>query len=271
MLRPSLDRARRWAPIAVLGAALVATLLAAPSARTGAARWQPRPGTTWQWQLTVPVDLTVRAQVYDIDGFDNSAIVVRRLHRLGRKVICYVDAGAWESFRPDAGRFPRAVLGKVNPEWPDQRWLDIRRLDVLAPIMRARLDMCRRKGFDGVELDEIDGWQNDTGFPLTAADQLRYNRFLAREVRKRGMAAGLKNDVDQVRELVGSFDFLVNEQCFQFHECQRLVPFVRAGKAVFHVEYRVPAARFCPTVRRLGLSSMQKRLRLDAWRRACFG
>jgi hypothetical protein len=31
----------------------------------------------------------------------------------------------------------------------------------------------------------------------------------------------------------------------------------------------VPAARFCPTVRRLGLSSMQKRLRLDAWRRAC--
>jgi hypothetical protein len=184
-------------------------------------------------------------------------------------VICYVDAGAWESFRPDAGRFPRFVLGKVNPEWPDQRWLDIRRLDVLAPIMRARLDMCRAKGFDGVELDEIDGWQQDTGFRLTAGDQLRYNRFLAREVRARGMAAGLKNDLDQVRALLPSFDFAVNEQCVQYAECGRLLPFIRARKPVFHVEYHVAATRFCPIANRLRFSSMRKRLQLDAWRRSC--
>ena len=264
-LRRWRELSRRWALLVGLSVPLAYL----PGQATGAARWTPRPKLTWQWQLTVPVDESVAAQVYDIDGFDNSAAVVERLHERGRRVICYLDAGAWESFRPDAGRFPRSVLGKVNPEWQDQRWLDIRRIDLLAPIMRARLDMCRAKGFDGVELDEIDGWQHDTGFRLSAADQLRYNRFLAREVRARGMAAGLKNDLDQVRALLPSFDFAVNEQCIQYGECGRLVPFIRAGKAVFHVEYRVAPARFCRVANRLGFSSMRKRLRLDAWRQSC--
>ena len=90
-----------------------------------------------------------------------------------------------------------------------------------------------RQGFDGVELDEIDGWQQDTGFRLTAGDQLRYNRFLAREVRSRGMAAGLKNDLDQVRALLPSFDFAVNEQCVQYVECGRLLPFVGRASQCF--------------------------------------
>ena len=249
--------------------ALLVCLLGPASARESAGRWAPRPGTTWQWQLTVPVDLSVEAAVYDIDGFDNSAAVVARLHALGRRAICYLDVGAWEDWRPDAGRFPPAVLGKPNPLWEGQRWLDIRRLDVLAPIMRARLDMCRAKGFDGVELDEVDGWSNDTGFPLTAADQLRYNRFLAREVRARGMAAGLKNDVEQVPRLLESFDFAIVEECFQYRECRALTQFVRAGKAVFHAEYRSAPRQFCPVATALGLSSMRKRLELGAWRVYC--
>jgi hypothetical protein len=237
--------------------------------RSTAGRWHPRPGLTWQWQLDGRVDTTVRADVYDIDGFDASRRLVRRLHGLGRKAICYVDAGAWESWRPDAHRFPPEVLGKVNPEWPDQRWLDIRRIDLLGPIMVDRLRMCARKGFDGVELDEIDGYTNDTGFPLTAGHQLTYNRFLARQSRRLGLAAGLKNEVDQVRALVDWFDFAVNEQCFQFRECRALRPFIAARKAVFHVEYRVARERFCPRTTRLGFSSMRKHLDLRRWRRPC--
>ncbi len=256
-------------PRSELAALFVALLFVTPAPAGNGQRWQPRPGTTWQWQLTVPVDESVRAQVYDIDGFDNSAALVRRLHARGRKVICYLDVGAWESFRPDAGRFPPSVLGAVNPQWPDQRWLDIRRLDILGPIMERRLDMCRAKGFDGVELDEVDGWLHETGFPLTAADQLRYNRFLAREAHRRGLAAGLKNDLEQIPQLVSSFDFAINEQCFQYSECVRLRPFIAERKAVFHVEYEVAPRRFCPAVTRLRFSSMLKRLRLDAWRRVC--
>ena len=53
--------------------------------------------------------------------------------------------------------------------------MDVRRIDVLGPIMESRLDMCEEKGFDGVEPDNVDGYLNDTGFPLTKEDQLSYN------------------------------------------------------------------------------------------------
>ncbi len=83
------------------------------------------------------------------------------------------------------------------------------------------------------------------------------------------MAVGLKNDLDQIPQLVDDFDFAVNEQCAQYDECEALTRFVDAGKAVFHVEYELPTERFCPRSRELGLSSMRKEYDLGAWRRAC--
>lgn len=248
-------------------AALGIATTASSSARSSL--WTPAPRTSWQWQLTEPVNLSVRASVFDIDGFDNSRAVVARLHGLGRRVICYLDVGAYESYRPDAKAFPSALLGRLDEPWVGERWLDIRRIDLLAPIITRRLDMCRSKGFDGVEFDEIDGYSNDTGFPLTGADQIRYNRFLAREAHKRGLAAGMKNDVEQIPMLVRDFEFAVNEQCFEYRECRTLLPFIRAGKAVFEAEYQARTSDFCPQSVRLGLSPMRKHLRLDAWRQLC--
>lgn len=230
--------------------------------------WQPEPGGPWQWQLSGKLDPTVDVPVYDIDGFDHPASVVADLHRRGRKVICYLSTGAWEDFRPDAGSFPKSLLGKGNG-WEGERWLDIRRTDLLEPLMAARLDMCRDKGFDAVEPDNMDGYANDTGFPLTAAHQLRYNRLIARLAHERGLAVGLKNDLDQIPQLVGDFDFAVNEQCAQYDECGTLQPFLDAGKAVFHVEYELPTRAFCPEARRMGMSSILKRYDLDVWRRPC--
>ncbi|MET9731556.1 endo alpha-1,4 polygalactosaminidase [Streptomyces sp. NPDC006458] len=250
---------------------LLAGCTSAPDEAEGAPpapRWQPRPGLTWQWQLSGRLDTTVDVPVYDIDGFDHDADTVAGLHDDGRKVICYLSTGAWEDWRPDAGDFPREVLGRGNG-WDGERWLDIRRTDVLEPLMAVRLDMCREKGFDAVEPDNMDGHVNDTGFPLTAADQLRYNRLIARMAHDRGLAVGLKNDLDQIPELVGEFDFAVNEQCARYGECETLTPFIAARKAVFHVEYELPTADFCPKARKLGLSSMLKHYDLGPWRRAC--
>ncbi|WP_030758063.1 endo alpha-1,4 polygalactosaminidase [Streptomyces griseus] len=231
-------------------------------------RWRPAAGLAWQWQLSGKLDPSVDVPVYDIDGFDHPAATVADLHRRGRKVICYLSTGAWEDFRPDAGRFPRSVLGRGNG-WAGERWLDIRRTDVLEPLMAERIDMCRAKGFDAVEPDNMDGYRNRTGFPLTAADQLRYNRLIARLAHDRGLAVGLKNDLDQIPALLPDFDFAVNEQCAEYDECHRLAPFVEAGKPVFHAEYELAPAAFCPEARELGLSSMRKRYELDAWRRPC--
>ncbi|MFD3438371.1 endo alpha-1,4 polygalactosaminidase [Streptomyces sp. NPDC058685] len=239
-----------------------------PDGRPSGGHWRPEPGLAWQWQLSGRLDPAVDVPVYDIDGFDHPGSAVADLHRRGRKVICYLSTGAWEDFRPDAGRFPKSVLGRGNG-WEGERWLDIRRTDVLGPLMAERIDMCREKGFDAVEPDNMDAYANATGFPLTAADQLRYNRLIARLAHDRGLAVGLKNDLDQIPELVGDFDFAVNEQCAEHDECDLLTPFVRAGKAVFHVEYELPTRDFCPDARRLRLSSMLKKYELGVWRRAC--
>ncbi len=89
--------------------------------------------------------------------------------------------------------------------------------------MTARIDMCKSKGFDGIDPDNIDGYANDTGLPLTAQDQLNYNIFLAATAHARGLAAGLKNDTGQVTTLVKYFDWELNEECFTYNECDTLL------------------------------------------------
>ena len=163
--------------------------------------WTPAPDTTWQWQLTGTPDLGVPAALYDVDLFDTPAATVARIHAQGARAVCYFSAGTLERGRPDP--FPKAAAGKTLDDWPDERWLDVRALDRLGPVLERRLDLCVRKGFDGVEADNVDAYANDSGFPLRAADQLRFNRFLAREAHARGLSIALKNDLDQVAELEG--------------------------------------------------------------------
>jgi hypothetical protein len=161
-------------------------------------------------------------------------------------------------------------VGKELPDWPGEHWFDIRRLDVLGPILKRRLDLCVQKGFDAVEPDNVDAYANDSGFPLKAADQLRFNRYIARAAHARGLSVGLKNDLDQAAALEPDFDWALNEQCFQYTECDRLQPFVRAGKAVFVAEYELDPAVFCPQAKAAGLMAMRKHVELDAWREPCF-
>jgi hypothetical protein len=235
--------------------------------------WHPDLNTSWQWQLTTPIDQTVDAVMYDIDLFDNDASVIDSLHAAGRIVICYVDVGSWENWRPDADQFPKSVLGAVYKGYPDERWLDIRALDVLAPIMQARLDLAAAKGCDGVEPDNADGYDTSShqysGFPLTYEDQIVYNTFIANEAHARRLSVGLKNDLAQIRDLVAVFDWAMNEQCFQYRECDNLLAFLDAGKPVFQVEYSLNTSRFCPQANALNFNSMRKHPRLDAYREPC--
>ncbi len=230
--------------------------------------WAPDPVTSWQWQLQGEIDTSVDVQMYDVDGFETRAATVQALHDDGRAVVCYLSAGSWENWRPDAGDFPDSVKGASNG-WPGERWLDIRRLRVLGPIMQARLDICADKGFDGVEFDNVDGYQNRSGFPLSGADQLRYDVYLANQAHRRGLTAVLKNDLGQVPDLLPYFDAALDEQCFQYNECNRLRPFVANGRAVFTVEYKLELADFCPQAAELGFNSMKKKLSLQVWRDPC--
>lgn len=234
-----------------------------------AGRWMPKPTTSaWQFQLQGRIDTSIDVPVYEVDGFDVSKKTVDRLHRQGRKVICYIDVGSWERYRPDARRFPKSVIGKKYEGYPDERWLDIRRFPRFAKPLKARIAMCARKGFDGLEPDNIAGFENSTGFPIRAKHQLRFNRWIAKQAHRRGLAVALKNDGSQAKNLVRNFDFAVVEQCFQYSECGQFRPFIKADKAVFSVEYELPNRRFCAKAKRLGFSSIGKEYDLFArpWR-----
>jgi len=231
--------------------------------------WVPAIGSTWQYQLEGRIDTSVDADIFDVDLFTTPRSVIADLHHRGRRVLCYMSAGTWEPYRPDAGRFPAAVKGGAVDGWPDERWLDVRRMDLLKPLMRARLDRCAAKGFDGVEFDWVDGHAQDTGFAITRADQLRYDRWLARAAHARGLAVALKNGGGLVRDLVGDWDLAVTEECVQYRECWRFRPFLDAGKPVLDAEYALPTGAFCERAAAAGVTAIRKRLRLDAWRASC--
>ncbi len=210
--------------------------------------------------------------MYDIDLFESDSSVVASLKKEGRFVVCYINVGSWEDWRPDAAQFPATILGNDYEGWLGEKWLDIREIDLLAPIMRARFDECAAKGFDGIEPDNIDAFTNDTGFPLTYADQLAYNIWLASEAHARGLSIGLKNNSDQVADLLPYFDWAMTEDCFDEEWCEEMLPFIKAGKPVFAAEYTdtgITLGDFCPQARELNFSAIFKNRDLDAYMESC--
>lgn len=237
--------------------------------------WCPSPGASWQWQLSGAIDTSVDVSMYDIDLFDVDAGQISSLRSDARIVICYFSAGSHEDWRPDAADFPESAIGNPLDGWPGERWLDIRD-DAVRTALAARLDLAVDKGCDGVEPDNVDGYTNNSGFSLNASDQLDFNQWLAEQAHLRGLSIGLKNDLDQVQELLPYFDWALDEECMAYDECDLLMPFIDAGKAVFHVEYvddpgQGPALadQICPDALDRSFSTLVKGWDLDAWRIAC--
>lgn len=239
--------------------------------------YKPTSSVTWQWQLQGSINTNYNVELYDIDLFDSSSSLIKQLQAEGRKVICYFSAGSYESWRSDADQFSVADIGQTLDGFQDERWLDIRSTDV-RNRMKSRLDLASQKGCDGVEPDNVDGYANNTGFNLIYDDQIAYNRFLADEAHARNLSVGLKNDLDQIADLVDFYDFAVNEQCFEYQDCGLLLPFIRQGKPVLHVEYnqafiadQATANAFCDDANTLGFRTMVLPYALDdSFRFSCF-
>ena len=64
--------------------------------------------------------------------------------------------------------------------------------------------------------------------------------------------------------------FVVNEQCFQYDECQEYLAFIEAGKPVFNIEYELDLDDFCPQANDWGFTSQRKAYDLKAPREACW-
>ena len=130
----------------------------------------------------------------------------------------------------------------------------------------------KQKGFDAVEPDNIEIHTNDTGFPITYADQFAYARWLADEAHARGLAIGLKNAADMVADALPFFDFAITEDCFVQGWCDQVLPFIAAGKAVFAAEYTDTGVDFqaaCAWGRAHAISFILKNRILTAFRDTC--
>ncbi|HEY2369052.1 MAG TPA: endo alpha-1,4 polygalactosaminidase [Polyangiaceae bacterium] len=251
--------------------------------------WAPALGERWQYQLQGDVNASITAApngggaavapiVFDIDlyasdGTTPNAAGVSKVHGAGAHAICYVDAGTYENFRPDAADYTTfdsqcggCLLGKNNG-WPGEQWLDVnddkgQKTFILAELAK-RVDKCVAANFDGVEFDNVDGYSNDTGFTIAAQAQEDFDKAIAALAHQKGLSVALKNDVDQVSDLAADFDYAVNEQCYEFTECDQYAPFLNQNKAVFNVEYNVQPSAFCAPAITAKMSAIKKELALD--------
>lgn len=260
----------------------------------GSACYEPPVNTSWQWQLNpdakqTSINTSIVADMYDIDGYANDASVVTTLkslpgsHVASRGVTCYITAGTLENWRPDSEDLSPEVLGNPYTGFTDERWIDVRAITLMRPWLEAKMDMCKAKGFDAIEFDNVDGWEpaNKTGLNITAEDEIAFITYMANAAHQRGLTMAHKSNVEQVPAVLPYVDFAVVEECFVNKECTRADPntdgqygyddFINAGKPVFEVEYKKysPTNNVCARANALGFSTLYKHVALDSYRVAC--
>lgn len=234
--------------------------------------WQPRASEnlTWQWQLQGEIDTSFDVDVYNVD-IATPVSKIDELKARNIKVICYFSAGTAEYFRPDVDQFSDAIQGEQYEDLTDERWLDYSRYQEFAPVMQARMDLCKSKGFDAIEMDNVDAHNYEsrdangnvvnigTNFDIKLDDSIAYIRWLADEAHSRGLSIGLKNAEEMAPDVVSQVDWMLTEDCYVDSWCDAATVFVEADKPVFMTEYDdlVPDfAPACELAKSLGFSAI---------------
>ena len=235
------------------------------------ALWRPEASARWQWQMQGELNLEIDADLFVVDLFGTSSDTIDYIHNTDRRVICCFSVGVQEQWTDDAEDFAAWTIGNSVQAVQGENWVDIT-APTVREIMIQRIALARDKGCDGVAPDYMDSYLNDTGFDLSAADQIEYNRFLADTSHERGLSVGLTNDIGQTEILEPYFDWVINESCLEWDECDLLTPFLSAQKPVFHVAY-TPSAAEGPSIQSqvcgdntiAGFSTIIKNRELDDW------
>lgn len=243
--------------------------------------WKPEVGTTWDYELANPIKHTSSSiDVYSIDLVENSKESINDLHKQGKHVICYFSAGSYENWRPDKSKFKKSDIGEPMDGWPGERWIDIRSKNV-RKIMEDRIKLAKDKKCDAIDPDNINGYENDTGFELTQKDAIDYVKFLSTLAHKNGLAMGLKNGGEIAKNVVKDVEFCIQEQCGSYSECEMYQVLIKNKKPVFHVEYpkgdentnenvsEKTLKKYCGFKDTKGFSTILKNLNLDSWIQIC--
>jgi hypothetical protein len=226
----------------------------------------------WQIQLSGALDTSIDVPWYEVDAFDTDETDIAALHAHGRTVSCYVSVGTYEPWRSDSSKFPALAVGNALADYSRENWVDVRDPDIRA-INQNRVALAASRGCDAIELSNLQAHTVDSGFPLTAADDLDYARFLLTAAHAAGLSAGASLSDDLVSPLVSELDWGLTEECLAYDTCAAWRALADAGKTVFMIEYgsATDAPVLCPKAAALGFSLVIKRSSLDAFRVGCEG
>lgn len=124
-----------------------------------ASYWKPPMKSNIQFILTGIPDVDedyIRplAGIYEVDMFYTPKETIKKMNDLGQKVICYFSAATAENWRDDYSQFKKEDLGRELPDWPGERYLDIRRANVFN-VIKKRIDLAASKGCNAVEPDNV--------------------------------------------------------------------------------------------------------------------
>lgn len=265
------------APATPAPAQAQASRLASTASIAAAVKWPPTGKVPWDWQIGASSDRAVTVapgvKLLSLDGFTVTAAKVAALKAQGIYTVCYINAGSYEPWRPDAPRYPESLKIQRDADWPDEAFLDVtdvfRPNSVLAGILIDRLKMCAGKGFDALEPDNLQNDENVTGGRITTQQQIDFNGWIADRAHEQGLAVFQKNGPDKIllrdrtgKMMVEKFDGILNEQCQEYSECASLAEYTKRGKLALNVEYRRRVVLNCSLMAKHGINALKKDLGL---------
>jgi hypothetical protein len=160
--------------------------------------------------------------------------------------ICYVngfqiqpgEASTWMAQQPDLILTDAQGKPVVDPDW-DEMLVDTStaaKRDALLKVIGPWIDGCATKGFNAVEIDNLDSYSRSKGL-LSQDANVAFMAALSARAHAAGLAAGQKNASELVaRAGALGTDFAVAEECNRYDECD--VYKSAYGARVFVIEYR---------------------------------
>lgn len=202
----------------MVAAAAALTLLTACSGGSGAGVQAPPARGVLSYQLAGGYDPPPGTDLVARDSTDEPAD--------GLYSVCYVNAFQTQP-GADLDALDPLLLHDgdervVDPDWPDEVLYDTGTQEQrgrIADLVDRTFATCADKGFDAVDLDNLDSFTRSRGM-LDLDDNAALAGLLVQRAHDRGLAVGQKNaaeHTDRFRET--GFDFALVEECAQYDEC----------------------------------------------------
>lgn len=197
-------------------------------------RQEPGEVVSWSIQYLNSI-VPLNKDYHVVDMFDVSDYDLGKLRAQGTKTIAYFSS-QYENWRTDSHRFPKQDIGLNLDSWDGECWINPKSQAIRA-IMIDRMKMAKRRGFHGIDVDNVDFYRFKTGFDNSEAASEDYIRFFIAEAKKLGLKFSLKNATELAYKLRNDVDFYQNEEGIEYNELHK---YIGVGKPVFNIEYKKP-------------------------------